>query len=165
VISVRQRVFPGLVGLLTLGLLGCGGSGPRYAGVSGVVTLDGKPYKGAVVNFQPSATPDNPNPGRGSYGHTDENGRFTLVVDDKVKGAVVGKHRVRIASLLDAAPPEVDPALGTPDGGDRKGRPKRPVDPIPPEWNESSTKEFDVPPGGTDQANFDIVTRAGGKKK
>ena len=31
------------------------------------------------------------------------------------------------------------------------------TDPIPPEWNSASTKEFDVPSGGTDQANFDIV--------
>ena len=32
------------------------------------------------------------------------------------------------------------------------------ADPIPPEWNSQSTKEFTVPPGGTDQAKFDIVT-------
>ena len=49
-----------------------------------------------------------------------------------------------------------DPALGTPDGSA-----KVQIDPIPAEWNSSSTKEFDVPAGGTDKANFDIV----GKKK
>jgi len=158
-ISVRSLVLPGLAGLLTFSFLGCGNGGPQYVGVSGVVTLNGKPYKGAVVNFQPSATPDNPNPGRGSYGHTDENGRFTLVVDDQVKGAVVGKHRVRIASLQDSTRTDFDPALGTPDGGELKARPKRLFDPIPPEWNEQSKKEFDVPPGGTGKANFDIVTK------
>jgi hypothetical protein len=137
--------------------LGCGG-GPQYVGVSGVVTLNGKPYRGAVVNFQPTGTPQNPYPGRGSYGHTDENGRFTLVVDDKIAGAVVGKHRVRIATARGTPSPGWDPALGTPDG-DPKGRPKPGIDPIPPEWNTSSTKEFEVPPRGTDQANFDIVSR------
>jgi hypothetical protein len=157
-IRVRQCLaFPGLVGLLALGVLGCGG-GPRYVGVSGVVKLNGTPYRGAVVNFQPLATSDTSYPGRGSYGHTDANGRFTLVVDNKIKGAVVGKHRVRIASLRDTAPADYDPTTGTPDGGERKTRPKRWIDPIPREWNEESKQEFEVPAGGTDQANFDIVT-------
>ena len=157
-VFLRKPVLTGLAGLLACGPLGCGG-GPRYVGVSGVVTLNGKPYQGAVVNFQPAGTPQDPYPGRGSYGHTDENGRFTLVVDDKITGAVVGKHRVRIATPRPTpSPGGWDPALGTPDG-DPRGRPKPGVDPIPPEWNTSSTKEFEVPPRGTDQANFDIVSR------
>jgi hypothetical protein len=157
---VRQGlVSKGWLGLLVLGVLGCGG--PRHVPVSGVVMLNGTPYRGAVVNFQPIGTPDNPNPGRGSYGHTDESGRFTLVVDDKIKGAVVGKHRVRIATGRDTGPGDYDPKLGTPDGLVGRVRPKRPVDPIPREWNEESKQEFEVPAGGTDKANFDIVT---GKK-
>jgi hypothetical protein len=39
------------------------------------------------------------------------------------------------------------------------------VDPIPPEWNALSKVHFDVPSGGTDQANFDIRTRKRGAKK
>ena len=155
-VSVRNSVFGGL-GLLAVTFLGCGEGGPRYVGVSGIVTLNGKPYKGAVVNFQPIGT-QNPNPGRGSYGHTDENGRFTLVLDDRIRGAVVGKHRVRIATVREASRPDWDPALGTPDG-DPKGRPKSEPDPIPPEWNTNSTKEFEVPSLGTGKANFDIVTK------
>jgi hypothetical protein len=155
-VLLRKRALAGLAVLLACSSLGCGSS--PYVSVSGVVTLNGKPYKGAVVNFQPAATRSNAYPGRGSYGHTDERGRFTLVVDDKTAGAVVGKHRVRIATP--PPPPDgFDPALGTPDRGDIRGKPKpRPTDPIPPEWNTNSTKEFEVPPGGTDQANFDIVT-------
>jgi hypothetical protein len=150
-------VATALAGLLAVGCLGCGG-GPRYARVSGVVTLNGRPYQGAVVNFQPVGTPDNPYPGRGSYGHTDENGRFTLVVDDKTRGAVVGRHRVRIATARGGTAGGFDPALGTPDG-DPRGRPRPRKDPIPPEWNTDSTKEFEVPPGGTEQANFEIVSK------
>ena len=41
--------------------------------------------------------------------------------------------------------------------------PNKEVDPIPAEWNALSKVEFDVPPGGTDQANFDILTRKGKK--
>jgi hypothetical protein len=150
-------VVPRWSGLLALGLLGCGG-GPKYVPVSGVVTLDGKPYRGAVVNFQPAGTPGNAYPGQGSYGHTDEDGRFTLVVDAKLKGAVVGKHRVRIATMRGATAGGFDRSLGTPDG-DPRGRPKRAIDPIPPEWNANSTKEFEVPPGGTDRADFAILSK------
>jgi hypothetical protein len=152
----RKLICPGLPGLLAFSFLGCG-SGSPYVRVSGVVTLNGKPYPGAVVNFQPMGTKENPYPGRGSYGHTNEHGRFTLVVDDRIAGAVVGKHRVRIATPR-AMPAGWDPALGTPDG-DPKFRPKPRMDPIPPEWNTNSTKEFEVPPGGTDQANFVIVSK------
>lgn len=157
-IVVRKPFLPGLAGLLAFTLFGCS-EGPRYVNVSGVVTLNGKPYKGAVVNFQPKMTQGNPYPGRGSYGHTDASGKFTLVVDDKTKGAVIGKHIVRIATTRDEmAVPAFDPSLGTPDG-DPKGRPKPLLEPIPPEWNTNSNKEFDVPTGGTDQANFDIVSK------
>jgi hypothetical protein len=102
VLPLRTVFCAALAGLAALAAVGCGG--PRYVPVSGVVTLNGKPYPGAVVNFQPVATGGDAYPGRGSYGHTDSEGRFTLVVDDKVKGAVVGKHRVRIATREEVTP-------------------------------------------------------------
>ena len=131
--------------------LGCGG--PSYVPVSGVITLDGKPYGKAVVNFQPIGTPDNPNPGRGSAAYTDESGRFVLLSDDH-KGAVVGKHRVTVATREDSIG-KASTEGGTPDDAPtfRRG------EPIPPEWNSMSDKQFDVPAGGTDKANFDIVTK------
>jgi hypothetical protein len=150
-------VFTALLAVLTIGLAGCGG-GPQYVAVSGVVTMDGKPYKGAVVNFQPMGTKDNPYPGRGSYGHTDDQGRFTLVVDDKITGAVVGKHRVRISTVW-AQLTGASEAEGAPQDGDPNAKRKAVIDPIPLEWNAQSTKEFDVPPEGTDRANFDIVIK------
>ena len=69
-------------GGLLAAVVGCSG-GPKFAPVSGVVTLDGKPYAKAVVSFQPIGTADNPNPGRGSSAYTDENGRFVLKSDDE----------------------------------------------------------------------------------
>ena len=36
---------------------------------------------------------------------------------------------------------------------------KAAADPIPPQWNYESKQEFDVPAGGTEKANFDIVTK------
>jgi hypothetical protein len=142
-------------GGLLAAVVGCSG-GPEYAPVSGVVTLDGKPYPKAVVSFQPVATEGNLNPGRGSSAYTDENGRFVLMCDNEINGAVVGKHLVRIMTRGNEVVGQ-DPTVGSDDK-----TPLRPqLDPIPPEWNALSKKEFDVPAGGTDKADFDIVT---GKK-
>ena len=134
-------------------LAGCSG-GPDYAPVSGVVTLDGKPYGKAVVSFQPIGTSENPNPGRGSSAYTDENGRFVLKSDATRDGAVVGKHRVRIMTRGNNVVGQ-DPVGGSSDETPVNNQ----VDPIPPEWNSMSDKTFVVPPGGTDQANFDIKTK------
>lgn len=136
---------------LLLTTVGC--SGGSFVPVSGVVTFNGKPYDKAVVTFQPIGSKDTPNPGRGSSAYTDENGRFVLVSDD-TKGAVVGKHLIRIMTRGN------DIQGATPEGGTPDETPtNRPVDPIPAAWNSMSKVEFEVPAGGTDKANFDIETK------
>lgn len=152
------------VGLVLVVASGCGGNA-RYAKVSGVVNLDGKPYKNAIVSFQPLATPGNPNPGRGSTGLTDENGRYSLTTDDGHTGAVIGKHRIRIRTKVDDPMAVVDPSVGSPDDVGAKAGKKVEVEPIPSEWfDDFSTKEYVVPPEGTDKANFDIVSAPKKKK-
>jgi hypothetical protein len=151
-----MRAMSPLALLILLAAAGCG-SGPGYAPVSGVVTLDGKPYGEAVVSFQPIATEGNPNPGRGSSGETDATGRFVLKTDDLKEGAVVGKHRVRIMTRGNDVVTGFDPATGSPDSTPVAPRGK--IDPIPLEWNAYSDKEFEVPAGGTDKANFDIISK------
>src|SRR5262249_31996104 len=126
--------------------------GPAYVPVSGVVKLDGKPYGKAAVSFQPIGTTENPNPGRGSSAYTDENGHFELISDSH-RGAVAGKHLVRITTRSEAMAGRA--GLGSSDSAPAR----RPVDPIPLEWNWQSDKEFEVPAGGTDKANFDIASR------
>lgn len=132
--------------------VGCSGA-EGFAPVSGTVTLDGVPYGKAVVSFQPLGTKENPTPGRGSSAYTDENGRFTLKCDNKIDGALVGRHIVRIMTRGN----EVTGQL--PEGGSPDGAPAAKLDPIPPEWNALSKVEFDVPKGGTDKADFNIVTK------
>ncbi len=142
-----------------LGLLaGCGG-GPRLARVSGVVTLDGKPYPNAVVSFQPIGGKDNENPGGGSMGVTDASGRFVLKTVERAEGAVVGRHRVRISTLPGKGTVEVTDT-GTVDGVilPKGKKPDMDLDDFPMSWNEKSDHTFDVPAGGTDKANFDAVT-------
>lgn len=136
---------------LLAAVIGCSGDG-NYVPVSGVVSLDGKPYGKAAVSFQPIGNKDNPNPGRGSSAYTDDNGRFVLISDNH-KGAVVGKHLVRITTRAKELASE--PGVGSADGAVSG----RPIDPIPLAWNAESQIQFEVPPQGTDQANFDIPTK------
>jgi len=69
---------------------GCG-SGKDLSKVKGVVTLNGRPLEGAVVEFQPTATKGSP-----SAGKTDANGRYELMYTFNESGAVPGKHVVSI---------------------------------------------------------------------
>ncbi len=105
--TVRGVVFPGgsvlnkqytitTAMLLVLVTLGCGAN-PNVVPVSGVVLLDGKPLVGASVNTQPIASSSGANPGSGSFGRTDAEGRYSLeVVDPPMPGAYLGEHRVTI---------------------------------------------------------------------
>jgi hypothetical protein len=146
-----KRIF--VPGLVVLFLAGC--SGGKVVSVSGVVKLNGQPYKNAVVSFQPIGSEADPNPGRGSAGVTDENGRFTLTYDGEKPGALVGKHRVRIFTKFGANDaPLNDKSESRPDA-----KQQRFTEPIPAEWNELSNTEFEVPSGGTDKADFLIESK------
>jgi hypothetical protein len=143
---MRARLLFGLLGLLILAP-GCGGT--RYAPVSGKVTLNGEPLANATVSFQPIAPEKSLDAGPGSQGKTDANGMFTLTVRPDLKGAVVGKHRVRITAL--------DPQVG--EGDERPPRGGWPLaDKVPKQYNSETTLTFDVPAGGTDKANFDLTS-------
>jgi len=154
--NLRPMALSIFGGLLAAAVSGCS-QGPAFAPVSGVVTLNGKAKQGLIVTFQPIGSLENPEPGRGSYGHTDEQGRFLLVSDDGKEGAVIGNHRVRIITPWNESAGGFDPAIGSPDG-DVNAVAKIEVDPIPPEWNAESDKVFEVTTTGTDQANFNIVS-------
>ena len=120
---------------------GCGGGGD-VAPVSGRVTLGGQPLAGAVVTFQPMTSDDgSPVTTTGSVGRTDSSGRFELrlIAPDK-PGAAVGQHRVTISTST--SDPANDAQLPT---GER----------VPAAWRDGS-KSFEVPPGGTNAANFDL---------
>jgi hypothetical protein len=125
-------------------LAGCGGP-YKTASVSGRVTLNGKPLANAAVLFQPVATPGNNAPGPGSTGVTDADGRYTLrLVGTGDKGAVVGKHKVKITPMAQASDSDDD-------------RPK-PLTRIPKQLKRDTPLEFEVPVGGTDSADFQLTS-------
>ena len=131
--------------------VGCSGPGFDFVPVSGRVTKNGQPLANVRVTFQPEGE----NPGPGSAGTTDADGRYTLVVSSQQyqgDGAVAGRHRVAIGTILpgEGGPP-TDSDVGSADGEPLAGK-----ELIPPEYNQDSTLTFDVPPGGTDRADFDL---------
>jgi hypothetical protein len=134
--------------LLVCLLAGCGGK-YKVTQVSGKVTLDGKPLPKASVTFVPMATKENQAPGPTAQGITDAEGRFQLSVDPNTPGAVVGKCRIYITTLL------TDPA---PDDRDAGGA-KRVKDKVPEKYNQNTELVYDVPAEGTDSANFDLKSR------
>lgn len=133
--------------LLAIAAPGCDNKGYKVVEVSGLVTLDGQPVPGSVVNFQPIADGSD-NVGPGSTGRCDEQGRYTLMTIHDEPGAVVGRHRIRIVSYS----PE-SPVVGD---SDARGTPK---EKFPTKYNYQTTLEFEVPAAGTDQANFELTSK------
>jgi hypothetical protein len=140
---MRQTLW--LLAVLAVGTLGCGGP-HALAPVSGRVTLDGHSLANAAITFTPVATKSN-NPGPGSGAFTDADGRYTLkVIGQEARGAVIGKHKVRVS----LKPPETNPA------DDRPQKYKQ----LPAKYSGKDTKlEFDVSAGGTSSADFALTSK------
>ena len=91
--GLRSRVA--LLLLLLPGLAansGCGGGAsdlPPLGEVSGKVLLDGKPEEGIKVFFESQVS------ARSAIGETDKEGKFTLFYTKDLKGAPVGKCKVK----------------------------------------------------------------------
>lgn len=151
---MTRRFAAGIAVALLALAAGCGGGGRKIVPVSGVVTFNGQPAKNVIVTFQPLAASKDDDPGRGSSAYTDENGHYTLVYDGEKPGALTGKHRVRIS-----------PQWVSNKGDDRgEGGGGMSLNyPIPAEWSDMSTLEFEVPAGGTDKADFHIEVAAAKK--
>jgi len=124
--------------------LGCG-SKPNVVPVSGVVLLDGQPLVGASINTQPIATSDGANPGSGSFGKTDAEGRYTLeLVDPPMPGAFIGEHRVTITQSDEVEYRPTDEMV-VPTGP-----------PWPKRYGDGSQR-LTVPPEGTTTADFELT--------
>ncbi|MCC7420314.1 MAG: hypothetical protein IT428_08545 [Planctomycetaceae bacterium] len=101
-VRIGGRAWTTTVAAILIGIsaAGCGGpAGPKpppLGEVTGTVKLDGQPVKNAFVQF----IPDNARP---STARTDDQGRFELYFNDKLKGAAVGSNTVKI-SARDAQP-------------------------------------------------------------
>jgi hypothetical protein len=134
--------------MVVCALLAAPGCGSRqFVPVSGKVTLNGKPLANALVSFNRIPPEGSIESGPSAVGTTGQNGEFTLRVSLKQAGALVGKHRVAITAMSSQVDPESDAPVA-PGGGPRNILPAR--------YSEKSELTFEVPAGGTGQANFDL---------
>lgn len=140
-------VVPAIALLSFLSVVGCNSRDYELAPVSGVVTLDGKPLCDALVVTQPIAREGTLNPGPGSFGKTNAQGKFSLeLVHPAEPGAVVGQHRVRINKVTAVY---------------RPGREDAPIsirNPLPRSATDGS-QNLTVPVDGTDQVRFDLKSK------
>jgi hypothetical protein len=131
------------IALLVLTCVSVAGCARRSADVGGLVTLDGQPLKGASVTFLLSTAP----PGRSEglfVGVTDEQGRYSLHPASP-KGSVMlpGKYLVSFSTTyVEGGTPDFEPP---------------PPERVPPKYRKGI--EFEVPGGGTSDANFDLTTK------
>lgn len=88
-------------------LAGCSQSPYELAAVTGVVTIDGRPFHGGKVMFAPVAKGESRKVGRPSFGLLGTDGRFELTTYEDGDGAVVGEHW---ATLIQFPPDERDPS-------------------------------------------------------
>jgi hypothetical protein len=141
---VAQRSVVFFIAIALLAESGCGSGNGEIAQVSGRVTLNGAPLQNATVTFQPISA-DGSNPGSGSYGKTDRDGRYSLefiLVDGK--GARVGEHRVMITTAGNA--------------GTTLAEKEKAVEIVPKNYWDGSLR-FAVPAEGTKSADFELKGR------
>lgn len=145
---------------------GCGGQ--NFQAVSGKVTFDGKPLANAEVVFAPMETEQNGNPGPASFGVTDENGNFSLATQTGIQGAIVTRHRVgitvkgpseeEISAKIDEALPKnrsISEKEFTRLEKAARAQFGKSIT-LPESYNLKSKIQFDVPAGGTSEANFEL---------
>jgi hypothetical protein len=128
-----------------LSALGCDSKPYGFAPVSGTVTLDGQPVSDVRVTFQPTGR-DTQNPGPGSSAFCDASGFYELETVRGDPGAVPGPHTVRI----------LNPEPHTASSDDSTAPPRKEL--IPRHYEEG-VLSFDVPPEGTDAANFELTSK------
>jgi len=155
-------------------LAGCG-PGYKLVPASGTVTVDGKPAEGVTVLYQGVAAAGKLEAGPPLMkGVTDAQGRYTMTTADLKTGGVVGAERDGVVAgtyrVLMAMSEEQAPREEVPDALEKRGVPKskRPKVVLPPEAYGGKIT-IDIPPGGTDKADFELTTprsvsaRAGGR--
>ena len=152
-------------GIVILSISGCGDS--SVVPVSGKVTVAGKPVAGIRLVFSPKLVgAEGSDPGPWSSGLTNAAGEYALETRYKDNGAVVGKHTVAFVyddignidtfkELFREAKQEGDEAAmaaAKKDIDDYNARQKT----RPKASGDDHSESFDVPSGGTTEANFDL---------
>ena len=145
-----RRLLPVFLPLLVVPT-GCNSPDYQLAPIEGVVTLDGAPLAGGVVNFQPTGRTSSA-PGPGSTGRTDQQGRYRLTTINDEIGALVGMHKVKIYSYSPEDAPVGDSDVDAVASAER----------VPEQYNYRTQLKFEVPAAGDLEADFHLTTGAAG---
>ena len=133
-----------LIALSLVSFAGCNQRSYDVVPVSGSVTLYGEPLANATVSFEPKHAGEEGVVGPGSLGETDYDGNFTLRTHKGDRGAVVGRHTVRISTykskFTDFENSDEIEVVS--------------IEHVPWHYNRNTQLEFDVPSEGTKEANF-----------
>ena len=134
-----------LCGVFLAGLVGCGQNKLGRLGISGKVTLDGKPLPQGLIQFEPVGR----GPGAVGSGTSIENGQYSIPTQ---KGLPPGEYRVRIHSSValhqgqEGAMPDAGPhAIG------------REI--IPPAYNSDTTLTASISDSGETTFDFALKSR------
>ncbi len=125
-----------LFAITTTAISGCGNppdGRPPLAEVHGVITLDGSLFEAAFVTFIPEI-------GRPSVGISDAEGKYTLKYLEKVSGAAIGHHQVRVFTFS---------------GGEEGSSVK---EQFPAKYNTATTLTAEVT-SGENTINFDLKSK------
>ncbi|HID74576.1 MAG TPA: carboxypeptidase regulatory-like domain-containing protein [Planctomycetaceae bacterium] len=148
--------------LTAVGLVGCGGGGPKKVKVTGTVTLDGKPVDGAAVAFSPKGEG-----GQAAGTMTDASGRYEMEVVPGSYGVKITKSAGGTAETgEEPAGSEEDPSaayaaaeqagedvMGAGGGGEEAGG-----NLLPAQYADPATSGFsaEVKDGAENVFNFDM---------
>lgn len=88
-----RRLNASMIAVICVTLLGGCGGDPNIGDVSGKITLNGAPLEGAFVTFSPTRTEG---VGSTTYGKTDSDGAYRMVVSETKDGAYIGENLVRV---------------------------------------------------------------------
>lgn len=108
------KVMAWLCSVSIIAVVGCEQPAAKLVPVEGIVTLEGQPLPGVLIEFLPDAFRGTSGPR--SSATSDIDGRFKLLCDNQKPGAVPGTHRVLVTD------PERKPA---PQGGQEGPTPGR----------------------------------------
>ncbi len=157
-----RHIIPFVLTSIAFALPGCGDGGPALVKVTGTVTLNGKPYEGALVEFMPDRSNRDSTLGSDTTGPS---GNYMVRSSAGRMGLAPGKYSVKISkgraasasdSASDEPTPKNDPGQQLAEATALSGGKKKTAD-----EGDGPTGTFpaEIPAGGINGLDFDVKSK------